>query len=66
MDKPKINQNFNKLYKLLLNNNIAESIILLKEIIKEDKNSGNKTELEKQAETYKYLLEYYKQGIEDP
>ncbi len=66
MDNKKTPVKFNKVYNLLLNQKIAESIIILKEIIKEDKSAENKNELEKHTETYKYLLEYYKQGIEDP
>jgi len=66
MDNKQIRIKFNKLNNLLLNQKIAESIILLKELIKEDKNSEHKNELEKHSETYKYLLEYFKQGVEDP
>jgi len=65
MDNKQATLKFNKVYNLLLNQKIAESIIILKEIIKEDKNSEHKNELDKHSETYKYLLEYFKQGVED-
>lgn len=66
MNNKKTTEKFNNIYKILLEEKIAEAIILLKNLIKNDKNADHHNSLEKITETYKFLLQFYTQGVEDP